>query len=87
MNRSDRSVDDVGSLQPTADADRQALVLELVHHVEHAVFAAVMGAVLDEVVRPHMIGAFRPQPDAGAVRKPKTPTFRLLLGHLQALPP
>jgi hypothetical protein len=34
-----------------------------------------------------MIGAFRPQPDAGAVRKPQTPPFGLLLRHLQPLPP
>lgn len=80
-------VNDVDRLELAVDADRQALVRELVHHVEHAVFAAIMGAVLHEVVRPHMIDAFGPQPDAGAVRKPQTPAFGLLPGHLQPLPP
>ena len=40
---------------------------ELVEHVEHPIFASVMGAVLDEVVGPDMIVLLRPQPDARSV--------------------
>ncbi len=29
---------------------------EFIHHIEHSVFAAIMGTVLDEVVRPDVIG-------------------------------
>jgi hypothetical protein len=29
-----------------------------------------MGAVLDEVVGPDIVGAFRPQPNAGSIRQP-----------------
>jgi hypothetical protein len=60
---------------------------ELVDHVEHAVFATIMGAILDEVVGPDVIGMRRPQTDAGPVREPEAPAFRLFLGHLQPLSP
>jgi hypothetical protein len=46
-----------------------------------------MGAVLDEVVGPDMARPLRPQPDAGAVRKPQTPAARLAGRNLQPLPP
>jgi hypothetical protein len=36
-----------------------------------------MGAVLDDVVGPDVVGALRPQPDAGSVRQPQPPTFGL----------
>jgi hypothetical protein len=42
-------------------------VRELVDDVEQAKFASVMGALLEEVIRPDVIGALGPQPDAGSV--------------------
>lgn len=33
---------------------------ELIHYVDHPVFAAIMGTVLDEVVRPDVIGVRGP---------------------------
>jgi hypothetical protein len=44
---------------------------ELVDDVEHAVFPAIMGAVLDEVVGPDVVGMLRPQTNAGAICEPE----------------
>ena len=79
------NIDDVDGLEFAIDADRQALVGELVDDVEHAVFPAIMRAVLDEVVRPDVVGMLRPQTNAGAVCEPEAASFGLLLGNLQAL--
>ena len=46
-----------------------------------------MGPILDEVVRPDMIGPARPKTDARSVIQPQTAAFRLFLGHLQPLSP
>ena len=59
---------------------------ELIDNIEHSVLAGVVGAVLDEVVGPDVIRAFRAQADAGAVGKPQAATFRLLMGDLKPLP-
>jgi hypothetical protein len=50
--------------------DRQVLVRELVEHIEHAELPAIMRAILDEVVGPHVIAMLRAQADARAVRQP-----------------
>jgi len=62
-------------------------VRELVQDVEHAILPSIMGAVLDEVVGPHVIAMLRPQADARAIRQPQTAAFRLLLGDLQPFMP
>jgi hypothetical protein len=46
-----QDVDDVRRLPLPVDPDRQALPGELVDDVEHAELPAVVGAILDEVVR------------------------------------
>ena len=55
-----QDVDHVDGLELAVDADRQAFMGELVDDVEHAVLASIMGAVLDEVVGPDVIGVARP---------------------------
>ncbi len=75
-----QDVDHVDRLELAIDADRQAFVRELVDHVEHAVFPAIMGAVLDEVVGPDVVGMLGPQADAGAVGQPQPAAFGLLGG-------
>jgi hypothetical protein len=60
---------------------------ELVDQVEHPVFLPLMGAVLDEVARPDVIGIFRPQPDAGTIGQPQACLLWLLCRDLQALAP
>src|SRR5215813_12816896 len=62
-----QNVDPIDGLELAGDTDRQAFMGELVEHVEHPIFASVMGAVLDEVVGPDMIVLLRPQPDARTV--------------------
>src|SRR3954469_1295236 len=57
-------IDDIDRLEPVRDPNGQALVGELVDDVEHAEFASIMGALLDEVVRPDVVGALGPQPNA-----------------------
>src|SRR5918998_399959 len=78
-------IDHVRGLELASDPNRQALVRELVDDVEHAVLPSVMGAVLDEVVGPDMVGALGPQAEAGAVRQPEPPALGLLFGDLQPL--
>ncbi len=46
-----------------------------------------MGAVLDEVVGPDVVGPLRPQPDAGAVVEPEPALLRLLVRDLQPFAP
>jgi len=58
---------------------------ELVEHVEHPIFASVMGAVLDEVVGPDMIALLRPQPNARSVGQPEPAALGLLRWDLQPL--
>ena len=78
-------VDDVDRLEPSAHADRQAFVRELVDHVEHAILSPIMGAVLDEIVRPDMVGPLGAQADARSVCEPETAAFGLSGWDLQPL--
>ena len=57
--------------------------VELVHDVEGAELAAVVGPLLDDVAGPHVIPVLGPEPDAGAVAEPKPPAFRLPGRHLR----
>src|SRR6185295_6811490 len=64
-------VDDVDGLQLAIHPDGQTLVREFIDHIEHPELASIVGAVLDEVIRPHVIGVLRPQSDAGPVCAPQ----------------
>jgi hypothetical protein len=64
-------VDDVDGLELASDADRQALVRELVDDVEHPEPPSVVRPVLDEVVGPDVVAMLGPQPDARSVRQPE----------------
>jgi hypothetical protein len=80
-----QNVDHIDRLELAADADRQAFMGELVEHVEHPIFASVMGAVLDEVVGPDMIALLWPQPNARSVGQPEPAALGLLRWDLQPL--
>src|SRR3712207_5161911 len=80
-------VDDINGFQLPVHPDGQAFARELVNDVEHAELASVMGAILDEVVTPDVMGIFRTQPDAGSVIEPEPSFLGLLLWHFQPLPP
>ena len=78
-------IDHVDRLEFACHPDRQALVRELVEHIEHAILPSVVGAILDEVVGPHVIAMLWSQADARSVRQPQTAALGLLLGDLQPL--
>ncbi len=81
-----KHVDDIDGLQLPLDPDGDAFPRELIDHIEHADFPAVVRAILDEVVRPDMVGIFRPKPDTRTVVQPQPPALRLLVRHFQPLP-
>jgi hypothetical protein len=58
---------------------------ELIDDVKQAELASVMGALLDKVVGPDMVGALGSQPDARAVRQPQASALGLPSGDLQPL--
>jgi hypothetical protein len=76
-----QDIDHVDRLELPADTDRQAFMGELVHHVEHPLFAAIMDAVLDEVVAPDVIGVLGAEANTRPVRQPESPSFWLFGGH------
>src|SRR5206468_12096786 len=53
--------------------------------VEQADLAPVMGALLEEVVGPDVIGALGPQPDARSIIQPQASALGLSGGDLQPL--
>ena len=79
-------VDDVRRPEPAVGPDRQALTGVLVDDVEHAELASIMGPVLDEAVRPDVVGTLRPQADARPVAQPEPGLLWLLARPLQPLP-
>jgi len=62
-----KRVDHIDALELAIHTDRQAFACELVDDVEHAVSPALMGAVLEKVVRPDVVWPFWPKTDAGIV--------------------
>ena len=58
---------------------------ELVDDVEQAELASIMGALLDKVVGPDVVGALGSQPDARSVIEPQPSTLELSGGDLQPL--
>src|SRR3954451_3115640 len=80
-------IDDIDRLEPAGHPNGQALVGELVDDVEQAEFASIVSALLDEVVRPDVVGALGPQRDARSVIQPQTPALGLLGRDLQPLAP
>ena len=82
-----KDVDDVRGLELAGHSDGQALVGELVHHVEHPEPAPIVRPVLDEVVGPDVVRTFWSQTDTGAAGQPQPSPLGLLGGHLQPLAP
>ena len=82
-----QDVDDVRRVELAIDPDGQAFSRELVDDVQHAIFASVMGTILDEVVGPDMVRMLGPKTDAGSVIEPETLSLRLPCWDLEPLPP
>jgi hypothetical protein len=58
-------LDGSGKVMLRRRMQRNAFMGELVEHVEHPVFASLVGAVLDKVVGPDMIALLRPNAALG----------------------
>src|SRR4051794_25039322 len=58
---------------------------ELVEDVEDADLASIMGPVLDEVIRPHVIAVLGPKANAGPISAPEASALGLLRGHFEPL--
>src|SRR5580658_5155170 len=78
-------IDNIDRFEPAGHSNGQAFMGELVDDIEQPDFATVMGALLDKVVRPDVIGAFRPQPDARSVSQPQPAALGLSGRNLQPL--
>src|SRR5699024_10683575 len=70
-------IDHVDGLEFAVDADRQALMRELVEHVEHAILPPIVGTILDKVIGPDVIGTPGPETDAKPISQPETAPFGL----------
>ena len=71
--------------QAAGDDDGEALAGVLVHDAEQPQRPPVVGPILDEVVRPDVVGAGGPPPRGCAVRQPQPPAPWRLRGHAQPL--
>lgn len=78
---------DVLGMEPAGRADGQAFPRILVNHGQQAKLAAVMGAILHEVVGPDVMPILRPQPHARAVVEPEPASPGLSAWNFQALAP
>src|ERR1043166_6033938 len=58
---------------------------ELVDDVEHAKLPSIMGALLKEIVGPHVIRALGSEPNARSVIQPQAGALGLPRGNLQPL--
>ena len=60
---------------------------KFVDDVEHAEFTSIVGALLDKIVGPDVVGALGPKPNARSVIQPQAAAFWLLSRNLQPLAP
>ena len=86
MNRSDKTSTTSVAFSRLLTRIAMHSRVKLVDHVQHADLPFVMGLVLDEVIRPDVVGPLRPQPNTRSVVEPEPALLRLLLRHLQPLP-
>ena len=78
---------DIIRLQASFYNNSQTLPAILVDDRQNLNGAPVMSAIRHEVIRPDMASMGRPKTNTGAVIKPETSPFRLLLGNLETLLP
>ena len=76
-------IEHISGVEPPFDPDSETLTGVLVDHTQHAEDLPVMGAILNEVIRPDMALVFRPEPDARAIIQPEPSSFGLLHWNLK----
>ena len=75
----------IGS-QPPCHDDCQTPARELIEHDKHAEGAAVVGAILNEVVRPDVVRPLGPETHARPVVEPETTPLRLFHWYFEPFP-
>jgi len=78
---------DIIRLQASLNDNSQTLPTILINHRQYLNGPPIMGAVCHKVISPDMVPMGRPKTNTGAVMKPKTPSFHLLLGNFESLLP
>ena len=78
-------LDDLRGLQRPGHTDGNRFTCKLIDDAEHTECLSIVGAVRDEVVGPHMVGALRPQTDARSVVEPEPTPFGLFRWDFQPL--
>ena len=86
MSRSER-IDHLRRVQLAPPPDRQAFAAERIKNVQRLKHLAVIGAAVNQTLRPDMAPAVRPQPATGSVVQPKPARLRWHYRHLQPLSP
>jgi hypothetical protein len=74
-----RTFDRIAAVQPAPGMDRQAIPRELIDQIQYPHRPSIVCERADEVVRPDVIGPFRPQPHARTVVAPQATSWFLLL--------
>ena len=59
----------------------------LINHGEHSDLATITRAILNKIIRPHMITMLWTQSNAGTIVEPQSGSFWLFLGDFQTLTP
>ena len=75
-----QTMEHIVRVQPAVYDDRQTSPGELIDLREHADLPSVMGAILDQVVGPDVVGPAWPETDAGSAVEPEPAPRGLLLG-------
>ena len=71
------------SSQPSCHADRQTLSRVFVDQRQHPQRSAVVRHRANEIITPHMVCSFRPQPKARSIVQPQPASRPLFLRHFQ----
>src|SRR5665811_1690587 len=80
-------LDDLLAPQSPLHSDRQAFSREFIDQRQQSNRPAAMRHPTDQVVAPNRIHPLRPQPHAGTIIQPQSPSGPLFLRHFQSLSP
>jgi len=71
-------IENITRVEPPLNSDSETLTRILIDHAEHAEDLSIMGAILDEVIRPDMALVLRSEPNTRAIIQPEPSAFGLL---------
>ena len=80
-------LDHLVTSQPSGHTDRQALPRIFVDEHQQPQRSSVVGHGTHEVVAPHLVDTFGPQPHTRSIVQPQAPSWPLFLRHFQSLSP